>query len=187
MATNLPGIDTARDVLGLSFEEIADAVNANPSTLYRWRTGEATPNQASMERLNRLEELSAEIRRSLERAQTEFWLDAPVSVFDGLSPREMILCGRAETVLGALLSHRQLFRALRAADQGRTGFSDLLARDDLSLSTKAALALVDRQIDELMVEMQTEASSRAAEEAFKARPRVKLAAQKIPDSAARDS
>lgn len=186
-AANLPGIDTARDVLGLSLEEIADAVNSNPSTLYRWRTGEATPNRASVERLNRLEELSAEIRRSLERSQTAFWLDAPVSIFGGLSPREMIRCGRVETVLGALLSHRHLIRALRTADRGRSGFADLMERDDLPLSTKAALVLVDRQIEDLVAEMQTDESSRAAEEAFSVRPKVKIAAPSSPEDATRGS
>lgn len=37
--TTLPGIDLAREVLGLDYGEIARAVQADESTLYRWRQG----------------------------------------------------------------------------------------------------------------------------------------------------
>lgn len=185
--TKLPGIDAARDTLGLSLEEVADAVRANPSTLYRWRSGDATPNDASIERLRRLEELSDEVRRSLAPAQTALWLNAAASVFGGRSPREMICQGRAETVLGALLSHRQLFRALRSAEGGRSSFADLMDREDLSLSTKAALALIDRRIEELVAELQTEDSSRAGAEAFETQPSVKIRGRRPPGGVAQRS
>ena len=37
----LPGIDLAREVLGLDYGEIARAVQADESTLCRWREGGA--------------------------------------------------------------------------------------------------------------------------------------------------
>jgi transcriptional regulator with XRE-family HTH domain len=95
--TDLPGIEAAREVLGLSLEEIARAVQTNPSTLYRWREVESTPNRSSQDRLKRLDELAAEIDRALDPEQIPYWLDAPASIFEGRSPREMVLEGRVET------------------------------------------------------------------------------------------
>jgi transcriptional regulator with XRE-family HTH domain len=174
--TDLPGIDEAREVLGLSLEEIARAVQTNPSTLYRWREGETTPNQVSLERLRRLEELAGEIDRALQREQIGYWLDTPASVFGGRSPREMICEGRAETVLGALLSHRHLLRSLEASERGQTGFAELMARGDLSLSARAALALLDQRIEDLVQGMQTEEARAAAAKAFATPPRVRIGA-----------
>jgi transcriptional regulator with XRE-family HTH domain len=183
--THLPGIDAARDVLGLSLEEIARAVQTNPSTLYRWREGETTPNQASLDRLRRLEELAGEIEQALEPEQVAYWLDTPAAVFGGRSPREMIYKGRVETVLGALLSHSHLLRALEAAERGKTGFADLMARDDLSLSAKAALALLDQQIEDLVQGMQTDEARAAAAKAFVTPPRVRIGAVPAGEGASR--
>ena|SRR5688572_24540835 len=186
--TNLPAIDEVRDVLGLTLDELASAVHANPSTLYRWRTGEADPNQASLDRLRLLEELANTLRSSLRRRdRVSFWLDSPTSVFGGRSALDMIREGRAETVLGALLSHAHLLRSLEAAEGGGSGFAELLARQDLSLRTKAALALLDGQVADLVGEMQTEESRTAAAKAFGTRPRVRLGTERTPNRAARKS
>ena len=174
--THLPGIDAAQEVLGLSLDEIARAVRADPSTLYRWREG-GTPTQAYLDRLMRLQELAEEVERALGHDQIAYWLDASASVFGGRSPREMICEGRSETVLGALLSHNQLLRALDTAERGETGFAHLLARDDLSLSAKAALALLDQRVDDLVAGMQTPAARVAAANAFATTPRVKIGKQ----------
>jgi transcriptional regulator with XRE-family HTH domain len=171
-----PAIEAAREVLGLSLEEIARAVQTNPSTLYRWREGKFTPNQVSLDRLSRLQELAGEIEKALQPEQIPYWLGAPASVFGGRSPREMIRGGRVETVLGALLSHAHVLRALESAERGETGFAELMSRDDLSLSTKAALALLDQQIEDLVQEMQTAETRAAATNAFATRPRVRIGA-----------
>jgi transcriptional regulator with XRE-family HTH domain len=174
--THLPGIDAAREVLGLSLEEIARAVQTNPSTLYRWREGDTTPNQASLDRLRRLEELAREIEQALAPEQTAYWLDTPASVFGGRSPREMIRDGRTETVLGALLSHGHVLRVLEAAERGEAGFAELMARNDLSLSARAALALLDQQVEGLVRGMQTDEARAAAAKAFATPPRVRIGA-----------
>jgi hypothetical protein len=99
----LPGIDLARSVLGLNYEEIAAAVMTDPSTLYRWRQGH-TPTAVYLSRLERLDELVEEIRRTMCPEAVAPWLERPVPAFDGKTPRELIKSGRSETVLGALLS-----------------------------------------------------------------------------------
>jgi transcriptional regulator with XRE-family HTH domain len=171
--TRLPGIDAAQEVLGLSLDEIARALRVVPSTLYRWREGGA-PNQAYLDRLVRLEELAAELEHALGRDHVASWLDAPAPVFGGRSPREMIRDGRSETVLGALLSHNQLLRTLEKAERGEGGFAHLLARGDLSLSAKAALALLDQRIEALVEGMQTPEARTAAAKAFATAPKVRI-------------
>jgi hypothetical protein len=101
--TTLPGIDAARAVLGLNYEEIAAAVLTDPSTLYRWRQGH-TPTAVYLSRLERLDELVVEIQRTMRPEAIAAWLDRPVPAFDGKTPLELIRSGRSETVLGALLS-----------------------------------------------------------------------------------
>jgi uncharacterized protein (DUF2384 family) len=101
--TTLPGIEAARSVLKLNYEEIAAAVLTNPSTLYRWRQGHI-PTAVYLSRLERMDELVAEIQRTMRTEVISDWLSRPVPAFDGKTPRDLILSGRSETVLGALLS-----------------------------------------------------------------------------------
>ncbi len=101
--TSLPGIDLARNVLGLNYEEIARAITTDPSTLYRWRQGQM-PTAVYLSRLERLDELAREIQRTMRPEVIPDWLERPIPAFAGQSPRTMILQGRSETVLGALLS-----------------------------------------------------------------------------------
>lgn len=152
---HLPGLEAAREILGLTFDEVAWAVQVDSSSLYRWRMGDTIPTNAALERLRRLEDLAVQVGEALDRDQIPAWLDAPASIFEGKSALEMIQEGRTETVLGALLSHRHALRTLEAVQQGRSGFNDLMARNDLSLQTKAALALLDQPIEDLVQEMRT--------------------------------
>ncbi len=101
--TALPGIDLARSVLALNYDEIARAILTDPSTLYRWRQGQS-PTAIYLSRLERLDELAREIQRTMRPEVIPRWLDRPIPAFDGRTPREMIHDGRSETVLGALLS-----------------------------------------------------------------------------------
>lgn len=99
----LPGLEIAQRVLSLNYEEISRAVLTDPSTLYRWRQGQ-TPTPVYLSRLERLDELGREIQHTMRPEVIESWLNRPVPAFGGATPREMILSGRSETVLGALLS-----------------------------------------------------------------------------------
>lgn len=107
--TTLPGLEIAQRVLALNYEEIARAVLTDPSTLYRWRQGQ-TPTAVYLSRLERLDELGREIQRTMRPEVIESWLNRPIPAFEGTTPREMILSGRSETVLGALLSLNHGFR-----------------------------------------------------------------------------
>jgi hypothetical protein len=101
--TALPGIEAARNVLGFTYEEVAAAVLTDPSTLYRWRQGHV-PTAIFMSRLERIEDLTDEIQKTMRREMIGEWLNRPIPAFKGATARQMILNGRAETVLGALLS-----------------------------------------------------------------------------------
>ncbi len=99
----LPGIEPALRVLGLTYGEIAQAIQADESTLYRWRQGQ-TPTAIYFSRLERLDDLVREIRRTMRPATIRPWLDRPIPALQGATPKQMILQGRSETVLGMLIS-----------------------------------------------------------------------------------
>lgn len=89
--------------MGLDYGEIAQAVHANESTLYRWRHGKA-PTAVYLSRLQRLDDLVREIQRTMRPNAIQGWLDRSIPALDGETPRQMILEGRSETVLGMLIS-----------------------------------------------------------------------------------
>lgn len=99
----LPGVELARRVLGLDEGEIARAVQADKSTLSRWREGQA-PTAIHLSRLERLDDLVREIQRTIRPEVVQGWLDRPIPALDGETPRSMILKGRSETVFGMLIS-----------------------------------------------------------------------------------
>lgn len=104
----LPGIETAQQVLGLNLDEVARAVLTDPSTLYRWRRGQM-PTAVYLSRLERLDDLAREIQKTMRAETIPAWLDRAIPMFDGRTPRELVLEGRAETVLGALISFNNGF------------------------------------------------------------------------------
>jgi uncharacterized protein YgbK (DUF1537 family) len=95
----------------------------------------------------------------------------------------MISEGRSETVLGALMSLSHLMQTLETAEQGHSGFAELLDRGDLPVSTKAALALIDQQVEDLVADMQTPKSRAAAAAAFATVPRVRIGGSGPPTGA----
>jgi hypothetical protein len=99
----LPGVELARVVLGLDYGAIARAVNADESTLYRWRQGQV-PTAVYLSRLERLDDLAREIQRTMRPDAIDDWLDRSIPALGGETPRGMILKGRSETVLGMLIS-----------------------------------------------------------------------------------
>jgi hypothetical protein len=102
-AIALPGVELARTVLGLDYGEVARAVQADESTLYRWRQGQA-PTAVYLSRLERLDDLVREIRRTMRSEAIPGWLERPIPALNGETPKGMILKGRSETVLGMLIS-----------------------------------------------------------------------------------
>ncbi len=166
--TKLPGIDAARRVFRLTFDEIATSLRADSATLYRWREG-ATPTATYRDRLERLQELIDEVVRSVGEERALEWLDAPMGALGDRTPREMIVSGRTETVLGALLGFNHLLGMLRSGQRGES------TRDsDLTLAQRAALAILDDELDELYARMQKPAFLEAAQRAFNTQPRVRI-------------
>lgn len=100
---DLPGVELARNVLGLDYSEIALAVQADESTLYRWRKGNI-PTAIYLSRLERLNDLVIEIQRTIRPESIEGWLDRSIPGLEGKTPRQMLLMGRSETLLGMLIS-----------------------------------------------------------------------------------
>jgi putative toxin-antitoxin system antitoxin component (TIGR02293 family) len=98
----LPGIDQAREYLGLTLKQIAQAVKADESTLHRWRSG-VSPSPVFLARLEALDELAKEMRstfRSREAARE--WLQRPVPALEDRRPLDLILAGKAEVLTGML-------------------------------------------------------------------------------------
>jgi hypothetical protein len=143
--TRLPGLDAAQNVLRLTPDEITRALHADRSTVYRWRREGKTPIAIYQNQLQRLEDLADTLTAAFTPEQIQTWLHTPSPVFQGRTPKTMILDGRTETVLGALLSHRHLIDTLKTASAGDTPLSRLLQRDDLSLGARAAIALLDAE------------------------------------------
>lgn len=172
--TTLPGLEAAKRILGLTWEEIAASVRADVATLYRWREG-AAPTTAYRDRLERLQELIDEVVRSVGEERVREWLDAPMAPLDNRTPHELIVGGRTETVLGALLGLNHMLELLRAAE--RTG----TRRDaGVPLAERAALAILDDELDELYARMQTPGFLEAAQRAFNTEPRVTLDRKEQP-------
>jgi hypothetical protein len=99
-------MDALQQGLGLSDDELADALGASNRTFQRWRAGTAYPQQLARQRL-------AELLRLLQRASGTFegpdavrrWLHSESRFLGGLTPAEAIRVGRldrAEATLEAL-------------------------------------------------------------------------------------
>ncbi len=172
-SVKLPGIDAARDVLGLSLEEIARSVRVDYSTLYRVRQGRK-PSPSFRDRLEVLVEFAGQVSRALDGELIPEWLNTPTAVFSGRTPREMILAGRVETVAGALLSFTYVYQALAEAQERRRPFLSGADTSDLPVPTLAALAMLDADIDAMVARMQTDEAREARHRATRSRPRVRL-------------
>jgi transcriptional regulator with XRE-family HTH domain len=153
MATNTspPGVDEAREVLGLTLEEVAAAIKADYATLYRWREG-GTPSPVYRDRLEQLAKLVSLLVQQVGQAEASSWIGVPMAVLDGRTPRDLILAGRAETLLGTLLSRQYLAHALaRAPEAAGTRLRD-----------RAATVLWEAEIDAMYEGMQTPEFAKAA-------------------------
>jgi uncharacterized protein (DUF2384 family) len=107
MATStqsLAAVERLHDEFGFRYDELAQALNTNDATLHRWRGGTGgEPTPVYRKRLEAigafLEELDALFA---EQAAARTWLDQPLSVLKGQTPRAMILAGHVDRVTGIL-------------------------------------------------------------------------------------
>jgi len=100
----LEAVERLHSDFGFRYLELAQALNASEPTLHRWRRGtggEPTPVylkrlEAFQAFLDELDDLFSSVRAA--RA----WLDKPLEVLKGRSPRQMILDGHVDRVTGVL-------------------------------------------------------------------------------------
>jgi hypothetical protein len=100
----LPGIESAIRLLGLDRNEIAAAVQSDPSEIDLWIQGEEAPTAAFLQRLAALDALADEIKRTMRGDAVEEWLGREVPAFGGRTPRQMIIAGHTDVVREALVS-----------------------------------------------------------------------------------
>lgn len=88
---------------GLSARELADALDATPRTIERWRTEGTHPQRETRRRLAALVELDRHLRDTFEhREAARAWLEAPSQYLGGLRPIEAMRVGRVDRVDAAL-------------------------------------------------------------------------------------
>ncbi len=107
MATStqsLAAVERLHDEFGFRYDELAQALNTNDATLHRWRgrtAGEPTP--VYRKRLEALDAFLEEVDALFaEHTAAQAWLDRPLSVLKGQTPRAMILAGHVDRVTGIL-------------------------------------------------------------------------------------
>lgn len=103
LTRQLKPIEDAHDLLGLTYKEIAAALNADESTLHRWRSGEAEPTPVYLGRLEALGELVSELMGTVSREGAREWLRTEVPALDGETPRDLLRRGKIEPVTRVLL------------------------------------------------------------------------------------
>ncbi len=102
-ASHLHAIDEAHDSLDFTFKQIARILRADESTLQRWRSGDTEPSPIFLSRLESLEELLAELRKTFRRVEAaKRWLNTKVPDFADQRPLDLLLGGRIERVTAGL-------------------------------------------------------------------------------------
>jgi transcriptional regulator with XRE-family HTH domain len=96
-------IEDAHEQLGLTYRDIADALQAQESTLHRWRRGEVIPTAVFLGRLDSLGDLLSELNRTFADAErAREWLAHPVPALQQRTPREVISAGQMDRITGLL-------------------------------------------------------------------------------------
>jgi uncharacterized protein (DUF2384 family) len=107
MATStqsLAAVERLHDEFSFRYDELAQALNTNDATLHRWRGGMGgEPTPVYRKRLEALETFLEELDALLaEQTAARAWLDRPLAVLKGQTPRAMILAGHVDRVTGIL-------------------------------------------------------------------------------------
>ena len=92
-----------RRILGLSNQEVGFAVGTEEAALTAWIGGEL-PSAGFSTRLDTLYTLALEVEGTMRAEVVPQWMKRAIPAFDGCTPREMILRGQIEAVLGTLNS-----------------------------------------------------------------------------------
>jgi hypothetical protein len=94
-----------QESMGLTHYEICHAVFLDPGALLRMQAGK-WPGDFYRARLAALGRLARVMRDSMRPAAAHHWMDRPHRKLGGRPPREVLVDGRSEWVLGVLLSER---------------------------------------------------------------------------------
>lgn len=91
------------NVGGLSARELADALDATPRTIERWRAEGMHPQRKTQRRLAELLDLNRHLLETFgEREAVRTWLEAPSRYLGGLKPIEAVRVGRFDRVEATL-------------------------------------------------------------------------------------
>jgi predicted Abi (CAAX) family protease len=90
--------DALEKSLGISEEELAQALSSNRRTLQRWRAGSAHPQQLARQRLAELLRLQERVRGTFKgRGAVRRWFHSESRYLGGITPAEAIRVGRLES------------------------------------------------------------------------------------------
>jgi transcriptional regulator with XRE-family HTH domain len=89
--------------LGISYEELAQALQTDRKTVYRWLADESFPQARNRARLDELEALVKRLDESFKTPEgSQRWMSSRSGYFGGLRPVDALLSGRIDAVEAAL-------------------------------------------------------------------------------------
>ena len=96
-------LERLKSSLGISYEELAQALGTDRKTVYRWLAEETFPRAQNRVRLDALESLVTRLDETFKTPHGAVaWLHAPSGYFGGLRPVDALLRGRIDAVDAAL-------------------------------------------------------------------------------------
>src|SRR3990172_2369791 len=96
-------LDTLEKSLGMSEDELAQALNSHRRTLQRWRAGTAYPQRLARQRLAELLRLQQRVRETFKgRDAIRRWFHSESRYLGDMTPAEAIRVGRLDRVEAAL-------------------------------------------------------------------------------------
>jgi uncharacterized protein (DUF2384 family) len=100
----LEALERLHEEFGFRYGELAQALNASEPTLHRWRNGSGgEPTPVYLKRLDAFKAFLAELADLFaDRKAAATWLNQPLAVLKGQTPRQMILDGHVDRVTGVL-------------------------------------------------------------------------------------
>lgn len=101
--TPAEALDALEKSLGMSEDELAQALSSNRRTLQRWRAGTAYPQRLARQRLTELLSLQERVRGAFKgRGAARKWFQSENHYLGGITPAEAIRVGRSDRVEAAL-------------------------------------------------------------------------------------
>jgi len=104
LVRELEALERLHTEFGLRYDELAQAINTSESTLHRWRRGSGgEPTPVYIARLVALQAFLDEMDALFaSRDAARVWLEHPLPVLKGATPRAMISTGHVDRVTGVL-------------------------------------------------------------------------------------